>query len=162
MALFKEGPTLHSSWKSNPFNLKLRQNGKENQNYYFLSFAHFRLHFSSKRLLPFAWVSRLLDYFERDCLFTFITWVSSSVWEEDFSSCLLNSNIFSSRSLKNKIKHIFVSNKYHTSFTKWSSDSISGITLPPRFVFASREELPPSRSKSQSVKNSDMNDKRKW
>lgn len=42
------------------------------------------------------------------------------------------------------------------------SKSISGITLPPQSVFASREERPASRSKCQSAKNSDemMNDNR--
>ena len=81
------------------------------------------------------------------------------MWEEDFSSCLLNSNIFSSRSFqkKNQTQLVKVT---HTIFTKWSSNSISGITLPPQFVFAFHEEQPPSRSKSQSVKNSDMNDNR--
>ena len=41
-------------------------------------------------------------------------------------------------------------------------ESISGNTLPPQFVFASREERPASRSKCQSAKNSDvmMNDNR--
>ena len=114
-----------------------------------LSLADFR-----STLLPFARALRLLDKFKQELL--------SNLYHLTELVCvggrflLLSSQFqhFLLEELPKKFKHTLWLVKVTNKFTKWSGKSISGIILPPQFVFASREEQPASRSKSQPVKNS--------